>query len=82
MNIQRLKIIFFGFICFGWYSFSCFHTCILLCISHSDFDVGFTTTYAISVYLHSCYEFESSSWRGVLNTILFDKTVIDTQITG
>jgi len=27
--------------------------------------VGFTTTYAMSAYLHWCYEFESRSGRGV-----------------
>ena len=32
--------------------------------------VGFTTTYAISAYHHSSCEFESRSWRGVLDTTL------------
>ena len=35
--------------------------------------VGFTTTYAISVYHQQKCEFESHSWRGVLDTILCEK---------
>ena len=35
--------------------------------------VGFTTTYAINAYHHSRCEFESHSWRGVLDTTLCDK---------
>ena len=35
--------------------------------------VGFTTTYAIIAYHHSHCEFESRSWRGVLDTTLWDK---------
>jgi hypothetical protein len=35
--------------------------------------VGFTTTYAISACHHSSYEFESRSWRGVLDPKLYDK---------
>jgi hypothetical protein len=35
--------------------------------------VGFTTTYGISVYHHQSCEFESCSWRGVLDTTLCDK---------
>ena len=35
--------------------------------------VGFTTTYAISTYHHYRCEFESRTWRGVLDTILCDK---------
>ena len=35
--------------------------------------VGFTTTYAISVYHHLRCEFESRSWLGVLDTKLCDK---------
>jgi len=35
--------------------------------------VGFTITYAISAYHHLNCEFESRSWRGVLDTILCDK---------
>jgi hypothetical protein len=35
--------------------------------------VGFTTTYAIGAYHHQQYEFESRSWRGVLDTTLCDK---------
>ena len=30
--------------------------------------VGFQTTYAISAYHHKSCEFESRSWRGVLDT--------------
>jgi len=35
--------------------------------------VGFTTTYAIRAYHHKHCEFESRSWRGVLDTTLCDK---------
>jgi len=35
--------------------------------------VGFTTTYAISAYHHWSCEFDSRSWRGVLDTTLCDK---------
>jgi hypothetical protein len=35
--------------------------------------VGFTTTCAISAYLHYRYEFESRSWQGVLDTTFCDK---------
>jgi hypothetical protein len=35
--------------------------------------IGFTTTYATSAYNHKSCEFESRSWRGVLNTTLCDK---------
>jgi len=35
--------------------------------------VGFTTTYAIDAYHHLGCEFESDSWRDVLDTILCDK---------
>jgi hypothetical protein len=35
--------------------------------------VGFTTTYAISVYHQYCCKFESHSWWGVLDTTLCDK---------
>jgi len=35
--------------------------------------VGFTTSCAISVYYHKRCEFESRSWRGVLETKLCDK---------
>ena len=35
--------------------------------------VGFTATCAISTYHHQSREFESCSWRGVLNTTLCDK---------
>ena len=35
--------------------------------------VAFTTTYVISAYHYYRYEFESRSWRGVLDTTLYDK---------
>jgi hypothetical protein len=35
--------------------------------------VGFTTTCAFSDYHHLSCEFESLSWRGVLDTILCDE---------
>ena len=35
--------------------------------------VGYTTTYAISVYHHKRCEFESRLWRDVLDTTLCDK---------
>ena len=35
--------------------------------------VGFTTTCVISAYHHKRCEFEPSSWRGVLDTTLYDK---------
>jgi hypothetical protein len=35
--------------------------------------VGFTTTYSISAYRNWSCEFESDSWRSVLNTTLCDK---------
>ena len=35
--------------------------------------VGFTTTCAISAYRHSSCEFESRSWRGVLDTTFCDQ---------
>jgi hypothetical protein len=35
--------------------------------------VGFITTYAISAYHHKSCEFESRSWRGVLDTTLCGK---------
>jgi len=40
---------------------------------HHHMVVGFTTTYAISAYYHCSCEFESRSWRGVLDTTLSDK---------
>ena len=43
------------------------------CRGHDRMIVGFTTTYAISAYHHLSCEFESSSWRGVLDTTLCDK---------
>ena len=39
--------------------------------------VGFTTNYAISTYHHLCCEFESRSWRDVLDSTLCDKFVSD-----
>jgi len=38
--------------------------------------VGFTTTGAISAYHHQSCEFESCSWRGVLDTTLCDKVCL------
>jgi hypothetical protein len=38
--------------------------------------VRYTTTCAISAHHHLCCEFESRSWRGVLNTTLCDKVTI------
>jgi hypothetical protein len=35
--------------------------------------VGFTTTCAISAYHHWSCEFDPCSWRGVLDTTLYDK---------
>jgi hypothetical protein len=35
--------------------------------------IGFTTTYAISAYHHSNYEFESHSWQGGLGLSEFDR---------
>ena len=35
--------------------------------------VGFTTTYANSAYHHISCEFDSHSWKGVLDTTLCDK---------
>ena len=35
--------------------------------------VGFTTTCAIIAYHHLSCEFEPHSWRGVLDTTLYDK---------
>ena len=48
---------------------------------HDRMTVGFTTTYAISVYHHLRCEFESRSFRGVLDTTLCDK-VCDRQVGG
>ena len=39
---------------------------VIICI------VGFTTTYAISAFHHQSCEFESHSWRGVLDATLCD----------
>ena len=35
--------------------------------------VEFTTTYAISAYHHYSCDFESLSWRGVLDTTIYDQ---------
>ena len=43
-----------------------FQTCT--CHGHDGMIVGFTTTCAISAYHHNSYEFEPSSWQGVLDT--------------
>jgi len=43
--------------------------------------VAFTTTCAISVYHHYCFEFESRSWRSVLETTLCNK-VCQWLVTG
>jgi hypothetical protein len=40
---------------------------------HDRIKIGFTTTYDINAYHHKCYEFDSRSWRGVLDTTLCDK---------
>jgi hypothetical protein len=40
---------------------------------HDRMVVGFTITYAISAYHHYYCEFESRSWRGILDTTLCDK---------
>jgi hypothetical protein len=47
-----------------------------LCTGRGGYDrmvVGFTTTCVISGYQHESCEFESRSWRGVLDKILSDK---------
>ena len=63
----------------GWYDFN---NTFLIVQFHLAFKggcgcdrmvVGFTTTYAINVYQHGSYMFESHSWRGVLDTTLCDK---------
>ena len=46
---------------------------------HDCMVVGFTTTYTISAYHHWSCEFESGSWRGILDVIKF---VIDLQQVG
>jgi hypothetical protein len=43
---------------------------------------GFTTSYAISAYHHQRCEFESRSWRGVLDTTLCDECVSDLRQVG
>ena len=44
--------------------------------------IGFTTTCAISAYNHYSCEFEPCSWRGVLDTTLYDKFVSDLRQVG
>jgi hypothetical protein len=43
---------------------------------------GFTTTCTFSAYHHQSCQFESSSWRGVLDTRLCDKLVSDLRQAG
>ena len=43
------------------------------CRNHDRMVVGFITTCASSAYQHSSCEFESCSWRSLLDTILCDK---------
>ena len=43
------------------------------CRDHDRMDVEFTTTCAISAYHNQSFDFESHSWRGVLDTTLCDK---------
>ena len=43
------------------------------CHGRDHMVVGFTTTYAISAYHHLSCEFESRSWRDVLNKTLCNK---------
>ena len=40
---------------------------------HDLIVVGLTTTYAINAYYHLSCEFESRSWRGLLDKTLCDK---------
>ena len=47
---------------------------------HDRMVVGFTTTCAIIVYRHYSCEFESHSWREVLDTNLCDK--VDQRLTA
>ena len=49
---------------------------------HDRMEVGFTTSYAISVYQHQRYEFESCSWRGVLIQDYVVEFVSDLQKVG
>ena len=39
----------------------------------ASLNIGFTTTYAISAYYHLRYEFESCSWRDILDTKICDE---------
>jgi hypothetical protein len=43
---------------------------------------GFTTTYATSVYHQWSCEFESRSWRDILDTTLWNKYVSDLRQVG
>jgi hypothetical protein len=40
---------------------------------HDQMVVGFTNTYAVSAYYHHSCDFESCSWRGVLDVTLCHK---------
>jgi hypothetical protein len=44
--------------------------------------VGLTSTCAMSAYHNCCCEFESLSWRDVLDTTLYDKFVSDLRQVG
>ena len=43
------------------------------CCGHDRILVGFTTIYAVSAYHHQSCELEHCSWKGVLDTTLYDK---------
>jgi hypothetical protein len=60
------------FICIGSCN-STYHTIMATAASRDRMVVRFTTTYDISIYYHQHCEFESRSWRGVLNTTLCDQ---------
>ena len=42
--------------------------------------IGFTTTYAISVYHHKSFEFEPRSWRDVLDITLSMSVTCDRSV--
>ena len=69
-NSTYTFIIFYSFCCFflPWNS----GVVMVLIV----WQLGFRTTYAISDYHHYCYEFEFCSWRGVLDTTLYDKVCL------
>ena len=54
------------------------------CRGHDRMIVGFTTSCAISAHHYLRCEFEPCSWRGVLDTTLFDKVFISDlrQVSG